>query len=118
MNNASLVFEIFLNRLFLGINRFFNNYLRGLIKPWLKVDVIRKIKVKNRLEVRTKKLPNKQNLLIRYKNLCRGIKSDINSLKNDYFNLCIANCSGKLWKEWKLLNSLINGEKKWNGRFF
>jgi len=81
------------------------------IKPWINNDLVRRIKLKNKLSLKCLKHPNNLSLKKRYKNISNAIKKEIPQVRDNFYLSKFESCSNNIKKQWSLLNEITNKTK-------
>jgi len=79
-----------------------------ILKPWITKDLLKRIKLKNKLSLKFQKHPNNLSLKNRYKNLASAIKRDIPLARDNFYRYKFENCSHDIKKQWNVLNEITN----------
>jgi len=82
------------------------------LKPWITTDLLKKIKLKNKLKAKSLKHPQNSSLKTRLKKLLKSIKSDIPTARENFYKNKFHNCNGDIKKEWQLLNDITNNSSR------
>ena len=81
-------------------------------KPWISKELIKMIKIRNRLFQRKKRQPNNLNVKKLYNLFRNRINREIKKSKKDYYNQYFENNSNDIKKTWDGIRSIINTKEK------
>lgn len=122
LNDVNECFDYFIDTLSYFIKKNTTQcYIRtnGLIKaknrsPWISLNILNRIKKRNRLYNLFKKRPYDIDFKCYYNSFVHNLKQDIDNAKNAYFGKLISDCNGDSGKQWKIINSLTGNVKSRN----
>ena len=81
-------------------------------KPWITQAILKKIKHRNNLFLRTRTEPDNQHIHETYKRFRNSINRDIKNSKKSFYNKYFDDCKHNMKKTWKGINELINNNSK------
>lgn len=82
------------------------------LKPWISLNLVKQIDLKNKLGRKLSKHPQNLSLKQRYKNLANSIKRDIPKIRDNYYKSKFTNCAGDIKKQWQTINEFTNQPAK------
>ena len=111
ISDASLAYSEFIKRLKTYIamsttTTSFRNKQNEKLKPWISDSLLKKIKLKNKLGLKSRQNPLNQSLKKRFKKLSKEIKKNIPAVRDDFYKRQFSGCNGDVKKQWKLLNEI------------
>jgi hypothetical protein len=115
-SDPSSAFNSFINILHSHINyctitKSYTNKISKFLHPWMTTSLCNKLKLKNKLGIKSNKYPNNIGLRDRYKNFSRNLKKQTTDTKEKYYENELNKVKGNSKKEWEIVNSLLNRKK-------
>ena len=81
-------------------------------KPWMTKEILKKIKIRNKLFANKKKDINNEHLKSAYNKFRNSVNNDIKMSKTKYYNTYFESCQTNMKKTWKGINELISNSNK------
>lgn len=85
---------------------------KTILKPWVNCDLLKKIKLKNKLRVKCRKHPTNTRLRKRVKLLTYNINKECRFRHDHFYKNRFLAAKGDVKKEWNVVNDILNRNKK------